>query len=492
MGIITGREYMDRIDRQQANVWVEGERVKGKISEHPAFSGVMRSQAKLYDMQHCKDKQHILTFRTSSGELAGASFLRPTTREDLEHRRLAFQEWAKISAGMMGRSPDYMNTAVMALSSAADFFGQQQPEYAEHLHSLYERAMKHDWSFTHTFINPQVNRSLCYFEDDKEIIAAKVVRETTDGIIVHGARLLATQGGITDELLVLPAGGNYIGDEYVYAFSIPSNTPGLKFVCRQSFAGDSAFNDPLSSRFEEVDAIVVFDNVLVPWERVFLYKNAWIAKDLYAESHLSAMLLHQVLARRVVKTEYFLGVVHLLIEAIQIGEYQHVKEKASEIAAALEALKALLYASEKEAKLDARGTMVPDLAPLSAAAFLYPRIYPRFTEIVQLLGASGLVCLPTESDFSSAIRSDLDRYLQAATLPAEERVQLFRLAWDMTMSAFGTRQTLYERFFFGDPVKFAVSFYNGYDKTKSVEMVQQFLDHTANRQKDDSLDEERK
>jgi 4-hydroxyphenylacetate 3-monooxygenase len=275
----------------------------------------------------------------------------------------------------------------------------------------------------------------------------------------------------------LPAGGNFIGDEYIYAFSIPSNTPGLKFICRQSFVGDSStFNSPLSSRFEEIDALVVFDNVFVPWERVFLYKNAWIAKDLYTESHLSAMLLHQVLARRVVKTEYFLGVVNLLVEAIQIGEYQHVKEKTCEIITALETLKALLLASEMNAKADRRGTMVPDLAPLNAAAFLYPRLYPNFAEIIQLLGASGLVCLPTESDFASPIRPDLDRYLQAATLSANERVQLFRLAWDMTMSAFGTRQTLYERFFFGDPVKFSVTFYNSYDKTKCVEMVWQFLD----------------
>jgi 4-hydroxyphenylacetate 3-monooxygenase len=391
-----------------------------------------------------------------------------------------FQEWAKMSAGMMGRSPDYMNTAVMALAASADFFGQQHPKYADHLRRLYEQAMKHDWSFTHTFINPQVNRSLCYVEDGEEIIAAKVVRETADGIVLKGARLLATQGGMTDELLVLPAGGNFIGDEYIYAFSIPSNTPGLKFICRQSFVGDSStFNSPLSSRFEEIDALVVFDNVLVPWERVFLYKNAWIAKDLYTESHLSAMLLHQVLARRVVKTEYFLGVVNLLVEALQIGEYQHVKEIASEIIAALETLKALLLSSEMNAKADRRGTMVPDLAPLNAAAFLYPRLYPRFAEIIQLLGASGLVCLPTESDFASPIRPDLDRYLQAATLSANERVQLFRLAWDMTMSAFGTRQTLYERFFFGDPVKFSVTFYNSYDQTKCVEMVRQFLGSDA-------------
>ncbi|AGE22740.1 MULTISPECIES: 4-hydroxyphenylacetate 3-monooxygenase, oxygenase component [Geobacillus] len=477
MAIINGTQYIERIDHLRSNVWINGERVVGKLSEHPAFAGAIRSQARLYDAQHDPTKQPVLTFHTSTGELAGASFLRPMTKEDLEHRRLAFQEWARLTAGMMGRSPDYMNTAVMALASAADFFGQQHPSYAEHIERLYERAVANDLSFTHTFVNPQVNRSLGYMEEDGGPIAAKVVRETADGLLIKGARLLATQGGMTDELLVLPAGGTLLGDEYMYAFSIPSNTPGLKFVCRPPLAaGTSSFDAPLGSRFDEIDAMVVFDEVLVPWDRVFFYKNAWLAKELDEETHLSIMLLHQVLARRIVKTEFFLGAVELLSEAIQIGGYQHVQEKIGEIAAALEALRGMLLASELHAKPDRRGTMVPDAAPLYAAAFLYQRLYPRFADIIQLLGASGLVCLPTEADFSSPLRPDLDRYLQAAMLPAEQRVRLFRFAWDMAMSAFGTRQTLYERFFFGDPARFATTFYHRYDREACAEIVRQFLD----------------
>ncbi len=477
MAIIRGDQYIERIDNLQSNIWINGQQVRGKLSEHPAFAGVIRSQARLYDAQHNPNKQPVLTFRTSTGELAGAAFLRPTTKDDLEHRRLAFQEWARLTAGMMGRSPDYMNTAVMALASAADFFGQQHPSYAEHIERLYERAINNDLSFTHTFVNPQVNRSLGYMEEDGEPIAAKVIRETTDGLVIKGARLLANQGGMTDELLVLPAGGTLLGDEYMYAFSIPSNTPGLKFICRPSFAaGASSFDAPLSAHFDEIDAIVVFDDVLVPWDRVFFYKDAWVAKELDEETHLAIMLLHQVLARRIVKTEFFLGTVELLSEAIQIGGYQHVQEKIGEIAAALEALRAMLLAAELQAKPDRRGTMVPDPAPLYAAAFLYPRLYPRFVDIVQLLGASGLVCLPTEADFSSPLRPDLERYLQAATLPAEQRVQLFRFAWDLAMSAFGTRQTLYERFFFGDPARFATTFYHRYDREACAQMVRRFLD----------------
>jgi 4-hydroxyphenylacetate 3-monooxygenase len=97
-------------------------------------------------------------------------------------------------------------------------------------------------------------------------------------------------------------------------------------------------------------------------------------------------------------------------------------------------------------------------------------------EIMQLLGASGLMAIPSESDFQSEIRPDLDKYLQAANSDAYNRVKLFRLAWDMCMSAFGTRQTLYERFFFGDPVRMAGALYNGYDKQPYVDRVKAFLD----------------
>jgi 4-hydroxyphenylacetate 3-monooxygenase len=476
--VITGEEYLKRIDGLKNEVWIHGQRVQGNITEHPAFKGVLKSKAALYDLQHEPSLTDLLTFQPSdSAKKVGFSFHQPTTIEDLEKREAATRIWAKTNAGLMGRMPDYVNTGIMALATASDLFGKNESMFGNNIKKIYQNACENDWSFTHTFINPQVNRSIDYFEDsDNNIIAAKVIKETSDGLIIKGARLLATQGGITDEILVLPSGGNFIDESFLYAFAIPSNTPGLKFICRQSFSsGDSQFDFPLSSRFEEMDSLVVFDNVLVPWERVFLYKDMQIAFQMFTDTNFHTLLLYQAIPRMIVKTEFILGLAELMIQSIQIGEFQHVKEKVSEIIAALEIMKGLQISSRQNAKLNQWGTMVPDVMPLHAAIHYYPRVYPRLVEILQLLSGSGMIALPAEKDFDSPIRKYLDQYLQGANSTAEDRVKVFRLAWDLCMSAFGSRQTQFERFFFGDPVRLSTGLYNSYPKEPYTTFVESFL-----------------
>ncbi|MCZ8539627.1 4-hydroxyphenylacetate 3-monooxygenase, oxygenase component [Psychrobacillus psychrodurans] len=476
MPAITGKQYINRIDQLKADVWIDGKPVSGNISEHPAFKGIIKSQARLYDLQHDKDLKNVLTYLSpTTKKWVGMSYLQPKTKEDLVARREMVQQWAKSNNGLMGRSPDYMNTVLMALASSVHLLADQKNCFPDNLQSFYEYARENDISMTHTFIEPQVNRTQLYVERSDEPIAAKIVGKNKDGIIIKGARLLATQGGITDELLVIAAGGK-AEEGNSFAFSIPCNTKGLRFIGRESFVGgDSNFNYPLSSKYEEIDSIVVFDDVLVPWERVFYYDNLFISTNFMKSSSFLPFTLHQVASRQIVKTEFILGIVQSIIETINIEEYQHVQEKATEIIIALETMKALVIKSEVEAKVDKGGWMQPDSTTLQIAMNVFPRIYPRFSEIIQLLGASGLMSIPTESAFQSPIRNELNHYLQSWEDIGKDRVKLFRLAWDLTMSAFGTRQTLYERFFFGDPVRLASQLYFSYDTEEYVQRVKDIL-----------------
>ena len=477
MAIRTGNEYIDQINQLKTEVWIDGESISGDISNHQAFKGIMKSQAALFDMQHDNSLGKSLTYTSpTTGEEVGISYLQPKTVYDLVKRRKMVQQWALKNNGMMGRSPDYMNTVLMALASSVDLLKDEVNCFPENILSFYEYARENDLTMTHTFLSPQVNRGLLFTEETDEPIAAKVVERNDEGIIIKGARLLATQGGITDEILVVSAGG--ADDEsYGFAFSIPSNSAGLKFVCRESFAGvDSSFNTPLSSRYEEMDCLVVFDNVLVPWNRVFFYDNLSVSNRFLSESSFLPFTLHQVVSRQIIKTEFVLGVVQSIIDTIGIDMYQHVQAKAAEIIVGLETMKALIIKSEVEAKIDLWGFMRPDRTTLQIAVNTFPRIYPRFIEIIQLIGASGLIMLPTEKDFSSAIRKELDHYLQASTTSALDRVKIYRLAWDLSMSSFGSRETLYERYFFGDPIKLTSVLYSQYDKKPYVQRVKEFLD----------------
>ncbi|MCD8509393.1 MAG: 4-hydroxyphenylacetate 3-monooxygenase [Bacillus sp. (in: Bacteria)] len=453
MGLINGKNYIDRIDKMGNEVWIQGERVSGKLSEHPAFQGILKTKAALYDMQFEKDFEGILTDTSLSGEQINFAYHQTKSVADLVNRREATQLWARKSCGTVGRSPDYINTAIMTLGAATTFF---QESYGKNVSAMYEYAIRNDLSFTHTFINPQMNRSPGYWQYDffqemtkGDIVAARVVDEGPDGIVVHGARLLATQGGITDEVLVLPTGAAAADPSYAYAFAIPSNTKGLKFLCREPYAPSVAnhFDHPLTAQFDEVDAVVVFDEVVVPWERVFIYKDPDRAAAVYSDTNLNMMLLFQAAARQVVKTEYLLGIGEAVAESIGIKGYQHVQEKLSEIIVTLEVMKSLIYRGENKAFMNDFGLMVPEKIPLMVASNYFQKGYGRLVEVLHLLGASGFISLPTEQDFQSAVGKDLEQYLQGRGAGAKERVALFRLAWDLTMSPFGSRQTQYERFF---------------------------------------------
>ncbi|MEH7416434.1 4-hydroxyphenylacetate 3-monooxygenase, oxygenase component [Neobacillus drentensis] len=477
MSIINGMDFIDRLNKMKNEIWFDGEKIKGEISEHPAFKGILMSKASLYDLQNSQNIKNEMTFLFPENQNPiGLSYLQPKTKEDLKRRRKMMEHWARHTHGMMGRSPDYMNTVIMSFASSANVLKDRENCFPENIQSLYERAMEHDLSFTHTFITPQVNRSQVYLGFSNEPISAKVIDQNEKGLVIKGARLLATQGGLTDEVLVFSAPRLFFDPSEAFAFSIPSNTKGLKFFCRESFVGgESSFNYPLSSKYEEMDSIVVFDNVLVPWDRVFYYDNVDAATDFLVESSFYQFAYHQVITRQIVKTEFFLGVAQLLVETINVGEYQHIHEKLSEIIIGLETMKALLEKSENDAELDEWGSMRPSMIPLQVASNIFPKIYPRFSEIIQIIGASGMISLPTESAFDSEIRSELDQYLQADGMNAEERVKLFRLAWDLTMSSFGTRQTQYERYFFGDPIRLSSNLYKNYLKDKHVEEIKGFL-----------------
>ncbi|MFC0524529.1 4-hydroxyphenylacetate 3-monooxygenase, oxygenase component [Pontibacillus salicampi] len=481
MGAKTGAQYIERIKQAGNNVYIQGERVEDPTT-HPAFKNVVASMARLYDIQHEQPEKMLYTSPTS-GEQVGMSFLKPESIEDLIRRREAITEWSRSNGGMMGRSPDYLNAEVMAMGYANEFFAEQDTMFAENARNYYEYVRENDISLTHTLIHPQVNRAKAQHEQKDANVALHLVEKRKDGIIVDGIRLLATQGGITDEILVFPSTVKQSGeldDPYSLAFAIPNNTEGLKFFSRESFDyGKNEWDHPLSSRFEEGDAIVSFENVFVPWERVFVCENSSICNRTFIETNAVVHMAHQVVSKNVVKTEFLLGIILQVMDAIGIDQFQHVKDKGTEVMLMLETMKSHLYRAEHNAEIDKWGVMTPDFDALNAARNWYPRVYPRITEILRILGASGLMGIPTEADFQhEEIGPIVERAMQGKNLGGYDRVQLFRLAWDATLSAFGSRQAHYEYYFFGDPIKMGMTYFDQYDKQPYKDFVEEFLQQT--------------
>ena len=436
--------------------------------------------AALYDMQHTKDLRDEMTYPSpTTGDPVGLSFITPRTHEDLQKRSAMMFNWSRFSGGMLGRSSDYINVEIMAAAAAADFYNQNDPRFGDNARNYYEYARENDLCMTHTLVNPQSNRALTASGHPSADVALRIVDENADGMVVRGARILATLGPLADEIMVFPSTVLKAASDtnsFAFAFTIPCGTRGMKFICRESLAyGDSQVDHPLSSRFEEMDTIVVFDDVLVPWDRVFLKSDPNLCTRHFPETGCLAHMAQQVAIKNVCKTEFVLGIACSIAEALGSNEFQHVQEKIAECMVNLEVMKACLRASEADAKIDKWGVMAPDRAPLDAARNIFPKLYPRMIEILQLLSASSLMMIPPDSAMESPIAEDIDRYLAVANRDARSRIKLFRLAWDVACSAFAGRQVLYERFFFGDPVRMMSVLYHTYDKQPLIDRVDAFL-----------------
>ncbi len=477
MGARSGEEFLQRLDGTPRELWYGDKKVTGPVSGHPAFAGIARSIAALYDMQTSPELADVMTYRSQSGERVGMSFLQPRTREDLGRRRKMMKTWADYSGGMLGRTADYLNSAVMAMASAREFFGTEGKDYAGNIQRYYEHVRDNDLLLTHTLINPQVNRAVGPSKQQDPFIAARIVEKTPEGVVIRGARMLATLP-MADEILVFPSTVIRSGQDdmpYSIAFALPVSAKGLKFICRESFASASAYDHPLASRFDEQDAVVVFDDVVVPWERVFLLEDPDRANKVNEATDAIVFMAHQATVRELAKAEFVSGLAALVAETIGADQFPNVQEKVTDLLLIAESMRAFIDSSEAGAKTNKWGLMAPDYVPINSARNLWPKLAPTMAVVLNQIGASGLMAIPPEEALSSQARPDLDRYYQSKLAGAEERIHLFKLAWDVAGSSFGGRQDLYERFFFGDPVRMASAYYTWYNKEPYKQRVMELL-----------------
>src|SRR5271170_7874681 len=226
----TGQQYIDGLRAQEREIWLGGERVKD-VTRHQGLSGGVKAIASLYDMQHDPKLKKVMTYKSPSGDRVGRSFSNPKTREELETRSAMMLNWARTTNGMMGRSPDFMNVTFAAWGAAADFFGEKRPEFGENMRRYVEHIRENDITLTHALINLQRSRNPTGMFNLEEGTALQVIRETDAGIVVRGARILATLGPLSDEIAVYsPRLAQHLDhySPFALSFALPCDTPGLR------------------------------------------------------------------------------------------------------------------------------------------------------------------------------------------------------------------------------------------------------------------------
>ena len=476
-GVRNGEQYLEGL-RDDREVWLQGERVKD-VTQHPGLCRSAKTLASFMDRQSDPEYQDIVTFK-EDGKRIATSFLVPKSKEDVISRGEAFYEWAKWSNGMFGRTPDYKNASITAFYGGASLLEESSKEYAQNMRNYYHYASTNDKVLTHSLLNPTVNFELSKEGKSDKDVSLGVVKENDAGIFVTGARLLATLGPQADEVEVFPSTllnrqkGSDL--EYAFAFVASLNSPGLRMICRDSYDHQKSHYDaPLSSRYEEMDAVITFNEVFVPWERVFIYRDPDLCNRAFAQNHAVTQMMHQVVCGKLAKAEFIVGLLCAMARASGKDKDMAIKGQIAEAMFIAETVRALRFSAEQHAHEDEYGNYIPMRRPLDTSRNLFPKMYPRLIELVQLLGSSSLMATPSELDLTNEISGDVSQYFQLQNLESKDRIALFRLAHDISVSGFGSRQTLYERFFFGPPNVMHSIYFDLYNKDDMIDRVNELL-----------------
>jgi len=483
MSVRSGQQFIDHLKATPRDVWINGEQVQD-VTTHPAFSASVEQLAKLYDMQVAKETEDQTTYVVpETGERAGLAFMPAMNTDDLRKKREGYLLWAQQNFGLMGRSPDFLNCSLLAFWEAREVTGKNGPEFPKRIAKYYEYVRDNDLFLSHALLSPQNDRSKP--SSEQADLHMRVVKETDEGIYISGGRMIATLGPVSDEMLMYSLPGLRPGDEdHALMFAVPTNSKGLRQICREPYtlAGQkSDFDHPLSNRFEENDSLLIFDNCFVPWDRVFIYRDVQLSNEYYITSSLRNHTAHQTNTRALVKMQFAVGVAMEVARSMGADAFLHVQSMLGESLNHIEFLKSGLLHSEVACEATEVGTVRPLLGPLQALRTHLPTAYPRVVEIIQTIAAGGFMMMPSGADFlAEELKEDTQRFYSGAKISSLDRARLFKLAWDLSGEAFGTRALQYERYYAGDPMRTRAMNYLGADDVEPKRLVAAALDLSGN------------
>src|SRR3990167_3673730 len=440
----TGKEYLESLNDGR-EVWIYGERVKN-IAEHPAFRNSARMVARFYDSLHDPARRDGLTTETEWGGYTHRYFGAPRNVAEQVAARDAVAESQRISYGWMGRSPDYKGSFLATLGANAAFY----KGYEANATAWYRKAQERTAYINHAIMNPPVDRDKP--SADTNDVFIRVVRETDAGIYVSGAKVVATASALTHFTFVAHAGQIPIKDgSYAPVFIVPTGAPGVKMISRMSNEQRAAvmgspFDYPLSSRMDENDAILVLDNVFVPWEDVFMHNNVDLANRFAPDSGFNARAAMHGCTRLAVKLDFMTGVLSKALSITGSKSFHGVQSRFGEVVAWRNTMWGLSDAMAKS-NVPWNGMVQPDARYGAAYRTISQIAFTMIKQIIEASVSSGLIYLPSHADDfkTPELRGYLDRFVRGSGgVDAVERVKVMKLLWDCIGTEFGGRSELYE------------------------------------------------
>ena len=480
-GMRSGAEYLRQISNDGRHVYLDGELVRD-VPNHPAFAGAARSIARLYDIAADPANEKVMTFTSpTSGKPAIRCYQIPETPADLALRRGMITRWAESTLGLMGRTPDHVSSFLTGFASKSSVFADLAGrESAEKLLAFHARARDEHLYISYAIVPPQIDRSKPSHLQADPYVHAGIVRERDDGIVLRGSQQLATGGVFSDYCYISCIQPMQKGDEnWAYGVMVPCNAPGFKIYPRRSYAttATSSFDYPLSSRFDETDALVVFDDVFVPWENVLFHRNIELARDQWWKTPSHALGNHQAQIRWTTKLRFLMGLTKRLCDITGSIKLPPVTQMLGEMAAYATIVETMSVGQETGATIDDEGVVWPSRAALYAVMSLQSEINPKLLNMARELAGGAMIMLPSSvRDFDNPeIAADLERYIASPDIPARERIATLKLAWDLIGTEFAGRHEQYEKFYGGASFLVKMNMFRNYDFAAATDLVNQAL-----------------
>lgn len=470
MPIRTGADYTKAL-RDGREVWHAGRRI-ADVTAHSGFTGTIKTLADMYDKQHRPEYQDIMTF-ARDGERVSYSYLPPRNAEQLALKRRNIEFWAELTFGQMGRYPEFVAELVVGLLDWTHVIEKTNPQWAENARAYFRYVSQNDLCLTHALTDQYYDRTKRVSEQDDPDLILRVVGETEKGPVVRGLRTLATLAPISDEVLVYPNRPRDPDEpDYAIAFAIPMNTPGLKILCRDLYAENAdPERYPLTARFDEVDAALIFDDVVVPWERMFVYKDPRLLSGIM---YIHIWGQYSTMLRLVTKLEAFLGVAQLLTQYAKRQSTISSQLLLSSLMQDIEILRSCIRAGELRGYMSPGGTWAPLLSPAYRVHSI--EASDRAERTMEGLLTSTLMLSGGASDLASEeIGPLVERYFRGGAPSTKEHLRLMAVAADMVMSPFGKRSQLYERLQSGEVDRMRLRLYGQNQDPRPVERMLRFV-----------------
>ncbi|QCR38307.1 4-hydroxyphenylacetate 3-monooxygenase, oxygenase component [Nissabacter sp. SGAir0207] len=444
----TGDEYLKSL-QDGREIYIYGERVKD-VTTHPAFRNAAGSVATLYDALHAPETHDSLCWQTDTGNggYTHRTFRFARSAEEIRLQRDAIADWSRLTYGWMGRTPDYKAAFGCSLGANPEFYG----EYADNARRWYTRIQEAGLYFNHAIVNPPIDRHKP--ADEVKDVYIQVEKETDAGIIVSGAKVVATNSALTHYNFIGFGSAQVMGDDPSFAvmFVAPMDADGVKLISRGSYeltagATGSPFDYPLSSRFDENDAILVMDKVLIPWENVLIYRDFDRCRRWSVEAGFARLYPMQACVRLAVKLDFITALLQKSLECTGVMEFRGVQAALGEVVAWRNLFWSLSDAMWAEAQPWKNGAWLPDMQAMQTYRVMAPMAYSKIKNIIESNVTSGLIYLP--SSVRDLNNPEIDRYLAQYVrgsngMGHEERIKILKLMWDAIGTEFGGRHELYE------------------------------------------------